>query len=114
MIESKDKYKLLSWLGDAREEATRASVTADHLTKAPQERKRLVDAFEYIGAKLEDAYFLVEGMASEDEADRPTCTLDRGTAGLVHVTTGHCSLCGAENVKPAKYCTHCGAVVVAQ
>ena len=46
--------------------------------------------------------------------DRPTCTLDRGTAGLMHVTTGHCSACGAENVKPARYCSHCGAVVVAQ
>ena len=49
---------------------------------------------------------------------RGTCKLSRGTSGLMHVTTGHCSECGAEVVKGTKdgyrsrYCQWCGAKVV--
>lgn len=39
---------------------------------------------------------------------RGTCHIGRGTSGLMHVTTGHCSECGAEVVKPARYCPNCG------
>lgn len=47
-----------------------------------------------------------------------TCKLYRGTSGLIHVTTGHCSECGAEVVKGTKdgyrsrYCQWCGSKVV--
>ena len=44
---------------------------------------------------------------------RGTCRIGRGTSGLMHVTTGHCSECGAEVVKPAHYCPNCGRKVVA-
>ena len=43
---------------------------------------------------------------------RGTCRIGRGTSGLMHVTTGHCSECGAEVVKPARYCPNCGRKVV--
>lgn len=43
---------------------------------------------------------------------RGTCHIGRGTSGLMHVTTGHCSECGAEVVKPARYCPNCGRKVV--
>ena len=51
---------------------------------------------------------------------RGTCKLSRGTSGLMHVTTGHCSECGAEVVKGTKdgyrsrYCQWCGAKVVGE
>ena len=45
---------------------------------------------------------------------RGTCHVGRGTSGLMHVTTGHCSECGAEVVKPARYCSNCGRKVVEQ
>lgn len=61
-------------------------------------------------------YFAVRDLTPQQAIDatlgRGTCHIGRGTSGLMHVTTGHCSECGAEVVKPARYCPNCGRAVV--
>ena len=58
-------------------------------------------------------YNLTPEQAIDATLGRGTCRIGRGTRGLMHVTTGHCSECGAEVVKPARYCANCGRRVVA-
>ena len=66
-------------------------------------------------------WYVAPQFAASDWNNRAerTCELSRGTRGLVHVGTGHCSECGAETVKDidgsrARYCLFCGARVVRQ
>lgn len=54
---------------------------------------------------------LTPAQAIDATLGRGTCHIGRGTSGLMHVTTGHCSECGAEVVKPARYCPNCGRKV---
>ncbi len=56
-------------------------------------------------------HFVTPEQAIDATLGRGTCRIGRGTSGLMHVTTGHCSECGAEVVKPARYCANCGRKV---
>ena len=56
-------------------------------------------------------HFMTPEQAIDATLGRGTCRIGRGTSGLMHVTTGHCSECGAEVVKPAHYCPNCGRKV---
>lgn len=53
-------------------------------------------------------YEVTPEQAIDATLGRGTCRIGRGISGLMHVTTGHCSECGAEVVKPARYCPNCG------
>ena len=57
-------------------------------------------------------HFVTPEQAIDATLGRGTCHIGRGISGLMHVTTGHCSECGAEVVKPARYCPNCGRAVV--
>lgn len=57
-------------------------------------------------------HFVTPEQAIDATLGRGTCHIGRGIRGLMHVTTGHCSECGAEVVKPARYCANCGRKVV--
>lgn len=90
-----------------------------HLLDAPE--SAVVCDYKMGGCGADAGLFNTNGRAIEawnTRAER-TCELSRGTRGLVHVGTGHCSECGAETVKDidgsrARYCLFCGARVVRQ
>lgn len=69
-------------------------------------------ADEYVdGVKIYTDAIIAPEQAIEATLGPGTCHIGRGISGLMHVTTGHCSECGAEVVKPARYCSNCGRKV---
>ena len=106
LLDERDEYYQTSgnktWWGRPIDRQTGKPINVFHCQAQPMGEDRL-----FVELQL-----ATPAQAIDATLGRGTCHIGRGISGLMHVTTGHCSECGAEVVKPARYCPNCGREVV--